>query len=141
VTKVVGSPLFDRLTPETQAGLRWLDDTIAEMMRREAALRKAAKVQDMDFAKDPEGVVKAIRLVMKEGDPPSWMPGTLVKIEKGFKIEDDRKKRTEALVKVMAKGEEIGGIPGTAITSLALGFLLYMLWMQIKGREGSKPKR
>lgn len=140
VTKVVGSAAFDRLSPDTQAGLRWLDDTIAEMMRREAALRKAAKVQSMDFAKDPEGVVKSIRVLMKEGDPPSWMPGTLVRIEKDVKIDDDRKKRTEALVKVMAKGEEIGGIPGTAITSLALGFLLYMLWMHLKGRGGSKPK-
>lgn len=140
VTKVMGSPVFDALSPETQEGLRWLDGTIAELMKTEAALRKAARVLDMDFAKDPEGVVKAIRVAAKEAGNPSWIPGTLARIEKEIKIEEDRKKRTEALVKIMQKGQEIGGVPGGAVSSLALLVLLYMMWKYLTGRLGDKPK-
>ena len=55
------------------------------------------------------------------------MPTRLARIEKEMKIDDDRKKRTEAMVKVMQKGQDIGGVPGTAISSLALLVLLHMI--------------
>jgi hypothetical protein len=140
VLKVAQSSVFDRLQPDTQEGLRWLDGTMAEMLTLEAALRKAARVQEMDFAKDPEAVIKAIKVAAKSAGNPRWIPGTLAKIEKEIKIEDDKKKRTEALVKVMQKGTEIGGIPGGAISSLALLVLLYMMWKHMTAKLDAKPK-
>lgn len=140
VTKVIGSKVYDALSPETQDGLKWLDGTIAEMIKVEAALRKAQKTQDMDFAKDPEGVIKGIKVAAKEAGNPSWVPGTLAKIEKDIKIDDDRKKRTEALVKVMQKGQDIGGVPGTAISSLALLVLLWMIWKTLGHKLKDRPK-
>lgn len=140
VTKVMGSKAYDLLSPETQEGLRWLDGTVADLMKTEAALRKATRVMAMDFAKDPEGVVKAIRVAAKEAGNPSWIPGTLARIEKDIKIDDDRKKRTEALVKIMQKGQEVGGVPGGAISSLALLVLLYMIWKTMAEKLGNKPK-
>lgn len=140
VTKVMGSPVFDMLSPQSQAGLRWLDETIAEMMKLEDALRKAAKVEEIDFAKDPEKVVKAIRKAAKEIDPPPWVPMTLVKIERELKVESDEKKRTEALVKLIQKGEEIGGIPGGAVSSLALLLLLHVIWKYLSGRIDGRPR-
>ena len=140
VTKVIGSKVYDALAPDTQEGLRWVDGTISDLIKVEAALRKAVRVQDMDFAKDPEGVIKAIKVAAKEADNPSWMPGTLARIEKDIKIDDDRKKRTEALVKVMQKGQDIGGVPGTAISSLALLVLLHMIWKMLAVKLKNKPK-
>ena len=140
VTKVIGSKVHDALAPDTQEGLRWVDGTISDLIKVEAALRKAVRVQDMDFAKDPEGVIKAIKVAAKEADNPSWMPGTLARIEKDIKIDDDRKKRTEALVKVMQKGQDIGGVPGTAISSLALLVLLHMIWKMLAVKLKNKPK-
>jgi hypothetical protein len=140
VTKVMGSKVYDALGPDTQEGLKWLDGTVSDMLKVEAALRKAVRTQDMDFAKDPEGVIKAIRVAAKEADNPSWIPGTLAKIEKDIKIDDDRKKRTEALVKVMQKGQDIGGVPGTAISSLALLVLLHMIWKMLAHKLKDKPK-
>ena len=140
VTKVIGSKVYDALSPEAQDGLKWLDDTIGELIKTEVALRKAVRVQDMDFAKDPEGVIKAIKLAAKEANNPSWVPSTLVKIQKDIQIDDDKKKRTEALVKVMQKGQDIGGVPGTAISSLALLLLLHMIWKLLAVKLKSKPK-
>ena len=140
VTKVIGSKVYDALSPETQDGLKWLDGTIGEMIKVEAALRKAQKTQDMDFAKDPEGVIKGIKVAAKEAGNPSWVPGTLARIEKDIKIDDDRKKRTEALVKVMQKGQDIGGVPGTAISSLALLVLLWMIWKTLGHKLKDRPK-
>ena len=140
VTKVIGSKVYDALSPEAQDGLKWLDDTISELIKTEVALRKAVRVQDMDFAKDPEGVIKAIKLAAKEANNPSWVPSTLVKIQKDIQIDDDKKKRTEALVKVMQKGQDIGGVPGTAISSLALLLLLHMIWKLLAVKLKSKPK-
>ena len=140
VTKVIGSKVYDALSPEAQDGLKWLDDTIGELIKTEVALRKAVRVQDMDFAKDPEGVIKAIKLAAKEANNPSWVPSTLVKIQKDIQIDDDKKKRTEALVKVMQKGQDIGGVPGTAISSLALLVLLYMIWKTLGRKLKDKPK-
>ena len=76
----------------------------------------------------------------KEAGNPSWVPGTLARIEKDIKIDDDRKKRTEALVKVMQKGQDIGGVPGTAISSLALLVLLYMIWKTLGHKLKDRPK-
>ena len=140
VTKVIGSKVYDALSPEAQDGLKWLDDTIGELIKTEVALRKAVRVQDMDFAKDPEGVIQAIQLAAKEANNPSWVPSTLVKIQKDIQIDDDKKKRTEALVKVMQKGQDIGGVPGTAISSLALLLLLHMIWKLLAVKLKSKPK-
>ena len=140
VTKIIGSKVYDGLSDQTKDGLKWVDGVVSDLLATEAALRKAAKVQDMDFAKDPEGVIKAIRLASKEANNPTWMPSTLAKIEKEMKIDDDRKKRTEALVKVMQKGQDIGGVPGTAISSLALLVLLHMIWKLITQKLKDKPK-
>ena len=140
VTKVIGSKVYDALTPPTQEGLRWLDETIADLIKTEVALRRAARVLEMDFAKDPEAVIKAIKIAAKEADNPSWVPGTLAKIENDIKIDDDRKKRTEALVKVMQKGQDIGGVPGTAISSLALLVLLHMIWKLLARKLKDKPR-
>jgi hypothetical protein len=140
VTKVIGSKVHDALAPATQDGLKWLDGTVSDMLKVEAALRKAVRTQDMDFAKDPEGVIKAIKAAAKDAGNPSWMPGTLARIEKDIKIDDDRKKRTEALVKVMQKGQDIGGVPGTAISSLALLVLLHMIWKMLAHKLKDKPK-
>ena len=140
VTKVIGSRIYDDLSDDTKAGLMWLDGVIAELLAVEAALRKAAKSLDLDFAKDPELVIKAIRLAGKEAGNPAWVPSTVAKIEKEIKIDDDRKKRTEALVKVMQKGTEIGGITGTSISALALLILLQMIWKMMTRRLKTKPK-
>jgi hypothetical protein len=140
VTKVIGSRIHDDLSDDTKAGLLWLDGVIAELLAVEAALRKAAKSLDLDFAKDPELVIKSIRLAGKEAGNPPWVPSTLAKIEKEIKIDDDRKKRTEALVKVMQKGTEIGGVTGTSISALALLILLQMIWKMMTRKLQAKPK-
>ena len=46
-TKVIGSKVYDALSPQAQDGLKWLGDTIADLIKVEAALRKAARVLDM----------------------------------------------------------------------------------------------
>lgn len=140
VTKVIGSKVYDALAPETQDGLRWVDQTIADLIKTEDALHKAQKVLTLDFAKEPEKVIKAIRVAAKEADNPKWVPSTLARIEKDIQIDDDRKKRTEALVKVMQKGHEVGGVPGVAISSLALLLLLHMIWKMIALKLKDKPK-
>ncbi|MEO8242860.1 MAG: hypothetical protein ABI832_11130 [bacterium] len=140
VTKVIGSKVHDALSPDTQDGLKWVADTITELLATEAALRKASKVADMDFAKDPEGVMKAIKVAAKEASNPSWVPSTLARIEKEIKLDDDKKKRTEALVKVMQKGQEFGGVVGTSVSSLALLLLLHMIWKLMGTKLKSKPK-
>ena len=140
VTKIIGSKVYDGLSDQTKDGLKWVDGVISDLLATEAHLRKAARVKDMDFAKDPEGVIKAIKLSAKEAGSPSWVPTTLAKIEKDIKIDDDRKKRTEALVKVMQKGQDIGGIEGTAISSLALLVLLHMIWKVMVKKLADKPK-
>lgn len=140
VTKIIGSRLHDDLSDQTKEGLKWVDGVVSDLLATEAALRKAARVQDMDFAKDPEAVLKAIKSTAKEAGNPTWVPTTLARIEKEIKIDDDRKKRTEALVKVMQKGQDIGGVPGTAVSSLALLVLLHMIWKMIALKLKDKPK-
>lgn len=140
LTKVVGSKIYDGLSKDAQDGLKWLDDVVAELMKTEAALRKATKTADMDFAKEPDAVIKAIRTASKEADNPSWIPTTLARIEHDSKPDESRKLRTEALVKVMQKGTEIGGITGTSISSLALLVLLHMIWKMLGKKLTGKPK-
>lgn len=140
VTKIIGSKVYDGLSDQTKDGLKWVEGVVNDLLATEAALRKAAKTLDMDFAKDPDAVIKAIKLAAKEAGNPSWVPTTLARIEKDIKIDDDRKKRTEALVKVMQKGQDLGGVPGTAISSLALLVLLHMIWKMIAGKLKDKPK-
>lgn len=139
-TKTIGSRDFDGLSDQTKAGLLWLDGVIAELLATEAALRKATKTLKLDFAQDPEAVMKAIKLAGKAARNPAWVPATLARIEKDIPIDDDRKKRTEALVKVMQKGTEIGGVTGTSISALALMILLQMIWKLMKRRLKDKPK-
>ncbi len=140
VTKIIGSKVYDGLSDQTKEGLKWVDGVVSDLMATEVHLRRASKTLEMDFAKDPEGVIKAIKVAAKEAGNPGWVPSTLAKIEKEMKIDDDRKKRTEALVKVMQKGQDIGGVPGTAISSLALLVLLHMIWKMIALKLKDKPK-
>ena len=93
-TKVIGSRDYDGLSDQTKAGLLWLDGVIAELLATEAALRKATKMLIVDFAQDPEAVMKAIKLAGKTARNPSWVSATLARIEKDITVDDDRKKRT-----------------------------------------------
>ena len=138
--KIAGSRLFDTLNPATQDGLRWLDDVVAELMKTEDALRRASKVALLDFAKEPDVVVKKIRALAKEGDNPPWVATTLARIENDSMPDQSKKERTEALVKVMQKGQEIGGIVGTSISSLALLVILHAIWKMIGKKLTGKPK-
>lgn len=140
ICKLAGTSAAQAMEPALQEGLIWLDGVVTEMLAVEGALRKAAKVADMDFAKDPEGVLKAIRAVAKDAGTPPWIPSTLAKIEKDSKPDMAKKERTEALVKVMKKGEEIGGIAGGSITGLALLLVLHMIWKMLTQKSLKKPK-
>ncbi len=140
LTKLIGSKIYDALSPDAQDGLKWLGDVIADLLTTEAALRRASKTADMDFAKDPDALIKAIRTAAKDADNPSWIPSTLARIEHDSKPDESKKLRTEALVKVMQKGTEIGGITGTSISSLALLVLLHMIWKMLGKKLTGKPK-
>lgn len=140
ICKLAGTAAADKLEPDLQEGLIWLSDVVTEMLAVEGALRKASKVADMDFAKDPDGVIKATRTVAKEVGAPPWIPTTLARIEKDSKPDTAKKERTEALVKMMKKGEEIGGITGSSITGLALLLILHMIWKMLSQKSTKKPK-
>ena len=140
ICKLAGTPAADAMDPALQEGLNWLSDVVTDLLALEGALRKASKVLDMDFAKDPDGVLKAIKVVAKEAGTPPWIPGTLAKIEKESKPDTAKKERTEALVKMMKKGEEIGGITGSSITGLALLLVLHMIWKMLTQKSLKKPK-
>ena len=140
ICKLAGTPAAEAMEPALQEGLNWLSDVVTEMLALEGALRKASKVLDMDFAKDPDAVLKAIRTVAKEAGTPPWIPTTLARIEKESKPDTAKKERTEALVKMMKKGEDIGGITGTSISGLALLLILHMIWKMLTQKSLKKPK-
>ena len=140
ICKLAGTSAAQALDPGLQEGLIWLDGVVSDMLAVEGALRKASKVADMDFAKDPDAVLKAIRVVAKEAGTPPWIPSTLARIEKDSKPDMSKKERTEALVKAMKKGEEIGGITGSSITGLALLLVLHMIWKMLTQKSLKKPK-
>ena len=140
ITKINGSKLYDALSPEAQAGVRWVDEVIAELLKQEAALRAASKAADQKFAKDPAKAMKALKAAAKEAGNPAWAKSSITEIEKGIKDYQGRRESLEQLSDFLDGAKDIGGVEGAGLSALGLVILLHMLWKFLTLKKNAAPK-
>lgn len=140
VTKISGSKVFEKLSPQAQEGVKWIDGVIADLMAKEDALRTAARTADLDFAKDPKKAIKQIKAASKEAGNPSWATGTIAKVEKEFKDRESKQESIEQLADFLDGAKDIGGVEGSCLNSLGLVILLHWIWKYLKAKGSSAPK-
>ena len=104
------SKVYGQLRPVTQEVLRWLDETMAELLKPDYALRMAAKTADLDFAKDPAKAIKQIEAANAEAGKPSWATGMIMRIEKEVKTFERQKSKVDTLGGFLDGARDIGGI-------------------------------
>lgn len=140
ITKINGSKLYDALSPEAQAGVRWVDEVIAELLKQEAALRAASKAADQKFAKDPAKAMKAMKLAAKEAGNPTWAKTSISEIEKGIKDYQGKRESLEQLADFLDGAKDIGGVEGGVLSGLGLVILLHMIWKFLTLKKKSAPR-
>lgn len=140
ITKVAGSKVFDQLSPQAQAGVKWIDGVIVDLMAKEDALRNATKTADLDFAKDPDKALKQIKLAGKAAGNPPWATGTIARVEKEVKTYEGTKQDLDRLGDFLSKAGKLGGIEGACLTSLGLVILLHWILKYLREKSGSAPK-
>ena len=140
ITKIQGSKLYDALSPEAQAGIRWVDEVVAELLKQEAALRAASKAADQKFGKDPAKAMKALKAAAKEAGNPPWAKTAITEIEKGIKEFEGRRETLDKLGDFLDTAKDIGGVEGGALSALGLVILLHMIWKFLTGKKNTAPK-
>ncbi len=138
--KLAGSSHAEKLEAKTRAGLAWLDETMAEMLKLDGSLADAVKAAALDPGKNHAKVIKAIKAANADAGKPSWATTKVASIEKELKAFTTQKEKLDTLGDFLDSAKDFGGIEGKGMSSFGLVILLFYVWKYFQARLTKTPK-
>lgn len=138
--KLAGSSHAEKLGEKIRAGLLWLDETMAEMLKLDGALADAIKIAALDPGKNHAKIVKAMKSANADAGKPSWATTKISSIEKELKTFTAQREKLDTLGDFLDTAKDFGGVEGKYLSSFGLVILLFYVWKYLQTRLTKLPK-